>query len=300
MKSSPLRRCLLGLGLPLLALLTWALLMWALPAWTLPARAGTPAVAAPPSAARPPAAKPSDPPPVLAQLIAAGKLKILSQFATEVPGLKGYIVRNQDGTQVVYGERGYLFIGHLITPQGADLTDNYRERYTPKPEYAAVVRQLDSSGHLISEGPASAPLLYVFADPNCSICYRFYQMAEPLVSSGRLQLRWVMVAFLQATSAAKATAILSARDPRGALHADEDRFDTAHEAGGIPPARSEDKTLQGILQAHMSAMDAVGGIGTPTLLYRDDHGHWAAIVGLPTGDWLSQYAGGTHPPRPRG
>ncbi|HVS75963.1 MAG TPA: thiol:disulfide interchange protein DsbG [Steroidobacteraceae bacterium] len=267
MKASLPRRSLIGLGVLLLA---------------LPVFAATP----------PPA--PSMPP-MLSSLAAAGKLKVVSQFTTEVPGLTGYIVSNKEGTQVVYGEHGYLFVGHVISPKGTDLTDDYRERYTPKPDYAAVVKKLDSGGHLISEGRAAAPLLYVFADPNCSICYRFYKMAEPLVSSGRLQLRWVMVAFLQSSSSAKATAILSARDPRGALHADEDRFDTAHEAGGIAPARSQAKELKDVLQAHLSAMDAVGGIGTPTLLYRDEQGRWAAVVGLPTSDWLSQYASGKHP-----
>lgn len=273
MKPSRMRRCLVGLGALLFA---------------LPALAAT----------RPSS---SSLPPMLASLVAAGKLEVVSQFATEVPGLTGYIVHNQDGTQVLYGEHGYLFVGHLISPQGADLTDSYRERYSPAPDYAAVVSKLDGAGHLIAEGRASAPLLYVFADPNCSFCYRFYRMAEPLVSSGRLQLRWVMVAFLQSTSPAKAAAILSARDPRGALHVDEDRFDTAHEAGGIAPARSQDKALQRVLQAHLAAMDVVGGVGTPTLLYRDDRGHWAVLVGLPASDWLTQYAGGKHPPpRPNG
>lgn len=293
MKSHPLRRSLAGLGLLLLALMIRDLTSGT----GLPVTAAAAAVRSPPQ----PSASVASLPPVLATLVHSGKLKVLSQFATEVPGLTGYIVHNADGTQVVYGEHGYLFVGHLISPQGSDLTDNYRERYTPKPDYATVVHQLDRGGHLIHEGSAAAPLLYVFADPNCSICYRFYHMAEPLVSSGRLQLRWVMVAFLQASSNAKATAILSARDPRGALHADEDRFDTAHESGGIAPAKSEDRILQGVLQAHMSAMDAVGGVGTPTLLYRDEHGQWAAIVGLPTGDWLDQYAGGKHTPsRPDG
>ncbi len=104
----------------------------------------------------------------------------------------------------------------------------------------------------------TAPLLYVFADPNCIFCYRFYKMAEPLVSSGRLQLRWVMVAFLQSSSAAKAAAILSASDPRAALHQDEDRFDVTHESGGIAPAGAQDKALQALLQAHGSALDAIG------------------------------------------
>lgn len=273
MKPSLPRRCLVGFGVLLLA---------------LPAFGATRPVS-------------SSLPPVLVSLAAAGKLKVVSQFATEVPGLTGYIVSNKDGTQVVYGENGYLFVGHVISPKGADLTDDYRARYSPKPDYAAVVSKLDGGGHLIAEGRATAPLMYVFADPNCSVCYRFYTMAEPLVSSGRLQLRWVMVAFLQSSSAAKATTILASRDPRGTLHRDEDRFDTTHEAGGVEAARSQDKALQAVLQAHLSAMDAVGGIGTPTLLYRDERGRWAAIVGLPTGDWLNEYAGGKHlPTRPAG
>src|SRR5579885_1958877 len=184
MKTRSLRRRLLGLGLLLLAL---------------------PAFGAAQSS--------SSLPPMLASMVASGKLKVVRQFTTEVPGLTGYVISNQDGTQVVYSEDGYLFVGHLISPQGADLTDNYRARYTPKPDYAAVVSKLDRGGHLINEGRTTAPLLYVFADPNCSICYRFYKMAEPLVSSGRLQLRWVMVAFLQSSSAPKATAILAARNP---------------------------------------------------------------------------------------
>jgi len=273
MKSSLLRRCLVGCGALLLA---------------LPAIAATPAVSPPM-------------PPMLASLAAAGKLKVVSQFATAVPGLTGYVVTNTDGTQVVYGEHGYLFVGHLISPKGADLTDDYRSRYLPKPDYAGVVKGLVSGGHLISEGRSNAPLLYVFADPNCIFCYHFYRMAEPLVASGRLQLRWVMVGFLQSTSSAKATAILSARDPRGALHADEDRFDTAHESGAIVPAHSPDAALQAVLKAHLSAMDVIGATGTPTLLYRDDHGRWATVIGLPSQDWLSRYAAGRPlPARPNG
>jgi thiol:disulfide interchange protein DsbG len=264
MKPSPLRRSLIGLGVMLLA---------------LPAFAAT-------QSSSPPL------PPMLASLVTAGKVKVVSRFATDLPGLTGYIISNKDGTQVVYGENGYLFVGHVISPKGIDLTDDYRARYSPKPDFAAVVGKLEAGGHLIDEGRATAPLLYVFADPNCSFCYRFYGMAEPLVASGRLRIRWVMVAFLQSTSAGKATAILSASNPRAALHADEDRFDVAHESGGVAPASSQDKALQQVLQAHVSAMDALGAEGTPTLLYRDARGHWSVTIGLPSSDWLSQYAQG--------
>ncbi|HVC30055.1 MAG TPA: thiol:disulfide interchange protein DsbG [Steroidobacteraceae bacterium] len=274
MKPSLLRRCLAGLGALSLALPVFGA--------TRPVSTALP--------------------PMLASLAAAGKLKVVSQFATEVPGLTGYLVSNKDGTQVVYGEGGYLFVGHLISPKGADLTNDYRDRFSPKPDYASIVSKIDGAGHLIREGHPTAPLLYVFADPNCIFCYHFYRMAEPLVASGRLQLRWVMVAFLQSSSAAKADAILSAPDPLRALHSDEDHFDTAHEAGGIAPTRSPSKAVQAVLQAHLSAMDVIGAVGTPTLLYRDEHGRWAAQVGLPTKDWLTRYAAGaTHlPARPGG
>jgi thiol:disulfide interchange protein DsbG len=268
MKPSPPRRCLAGLGALLLA---------------LPAFAAT-------RSSSPPL------PPMLASLVTAGKVKVVSQFATDLPGLTGYIISNQQGSQVVYGERGYLFVGHVISPKGVDLTDDYRARYSPKPDFRTVVSKLDAGGHLIPEGRETAPLLYVFADPNCSFCYRFYRMAEPLVTSGKLQLRWVMVAFLQSSSAGKATAILAASDPRAALHADEDRFDVTHESGGIAPAGAQDKALQQVLQAHVSAMDELGAQGTPTLLYRDAQGHWAVTIGLPTSDWLNGYAQGKHLP----
>jgi thiol:disulfide interchange protein DsbG len=272
MKPSLSRRCLAGLGALLLA---------------VPAFAATPRSA--------PAL-----PPMLASLAKAGKLKVLRRFSTEVPGLTGYIVSNESGNQVVYGEGGYLFIGHVISPAGTDLTNGYLDSYGPKPDYATVVRKLAGGGHLISEGRAGAPLLYVFADPNCIFCYHFYRMAEPLVASGRLQLRWVMVGFLQSTSAAKAAAILAASDPRGALHADEDRFDTAHEAGGIAPARAQDKAVQQVLQAHLAAMDTIGANGTPTLLYHDPSGHWSIVVGLPSSAWLAAYAAGKRLPAPHG
>ncbi|HEX4268319.1 MAG TPA: thiol:disulfide interchange protein DsbG [Steroidobacteraceae bacterium] len=266
MKPSPMRRCLAGLGMLLIALPVFAA-----------TRSSSPAL-----------------PPTLTALVKAGKVKVVNQFATDVPGLTGYIVTNQDGTQVVYGDDGYLIVGHVISPKGTDLTDDYRNRYSPKADLAGIVGKLDAGGHLINEGRTTAPLLYVFADPNCIFCYHFYKMAEPLVASGRLRLRWVMVAFLQSSSGPKAAAILSATDPRSALHADEDRFDVTHESGGVAPAAGQDKALQGLLQAHVTALEVIGAgsVGTPTLLYRDAHGRWAAQIGLPPADWLSQYAQG--------
>ena len=236
-------------------------------------------------------------PPALQALAHSGRVKILSRFPTAVPGLTGYVVRYNGGTQVVYGQRGYLFVGDLISPKNLDLNPGYQAQYAPAPHYGAVVRRLDRMGHLISEGPARAPLIYAIIDPNCSFCYRFYHMAEPLIGAGRLQVRWVLVGFLQSTSRARAAAILTAPRPQLALRIDEDRFDVAHEHGGIAPARQITPAIATVLKAHLDAMDDVGGTGTPTLVYRKPDGHWTVQVGLPSANWLNASAPAAARPR---
>lgn len=235
-------------------------------------------------------------PPFLQTLVHNGKARVLRSFATEVPGLTGYVVRYEGRASLVYAEHGYLFFGDLVSPGGDDLSARYGDRYLPKPDVAATVKQLEHRGHLIVEGADSAPVLYVFADPNCIFCHRFYRMAEPLVRAGKLQLRWAMVGFLKSTSAGRAVAILGAKDPVKALHTNQARFDTGAEEGGIPPARDPDSSLQALLKANFAAMRAAGGNGTPTLLYRTGSKKWAARVGVPTGSWLNAYVQGKPPP----
>ncbi len=236
-------------------------------------------------------------PPALQALARTGKVKILSRFPTAIAGLTGYVVRYNGSTQIVYGQQGYLFVGELISPGNVDLNAGYRTRYAPAPEYGAVVRRLDRTGHLIIEGPARAPRIYAIIDPNCSFCYRFYHMAEPLIAAGRMQVRWVLVGFLQATSEARAAAILTAKDPGAALRTDENLFDVAHEHGGIAPAAHITPAIAAVLKVHLDAMDDVGGTGTPTLLFRKPDGHWSVEVGLPPASWRNAYTRAAARPR---
>ena len=233
-------------------------------------------------------------PPALQALARSGKVKILSRFPTALAGLAGYVVRYEGDTEVVYGEGGYLFVGELISPKNADLNARYRTRYEPTPDYGAVIRRLDRGGHLITEGPANAPRIYAIIDPNCSFCYRFYHMAEPLISAGRLQVRWVLVGFLESTSRARAAAILTAVHPQLALRLDEDRFDVAREHGGIAPAKTISPLIAALLKAHLDAMSDIGGTGTPTLMFRKPNRRWSIEVGLPPESWLTAYAHGGH------
>ena len=247
-----------------------------------------------------PTPAPSSLPPFLQTLEHSGKARVLRSFTTDMPGLTGYVVRHGASVDLVYGESGYLFIGQLISPRGDDLTANYSARYLPKPDYAAAIKRLDGAGHMIIEGAHGAPVLYVFVDPNCIFCQRFYQMAEPLIAAGKLQVHWIVVGFLQSTSMGRAVAILSAKDPARAWHFNEHHFDVSHEKGGIKPDTAPHAALETLIKTRFSTMQSLGGNGTPTLLYRDGHQHWAAWIGLTTRQWLVDYANGKVGPNPSG
>lgn len=248
--------------------------------------AGLPMIA---GAVPPPSAAAHSLPPLLRSLSRTGKIKIVRSFATKKPGLTGYVINEQGRNELVFADGGYLLIGRLISPQGDDLTAVYRQRYVPKPDVAAIVRKLRKNRRLIVQGPKQAPVLYVFADPNCIFCHRFYQMAEPEVKAGRLQLRWALVGFLKPSSADRAVAILSSPNPARALEENENHFNVSKEEGGIGPDRSRAKPIRRDLHANFTDMQATGSEGTPTILYQTASGKWAAQIGLPTKHWLRAY-----------
>jgi hypothetical protein len=63
--------------------------------------------------------------------------------------------------------------------------------------------------------------VYVFTDPNCPYCNKFWADAQAWVDSGKVQLRHIMVGILTPTSADKAAALLGDKNPAAALNAYE-------------------------------------------------------------------------------
>ncbi len=245
-------------------------------------------------AASPAAAADAHYPKVLQEMIEAGKLKVVKQFPTDKTGLTGYIVKHGGYQTVVYSEDGYLMLGPLYGPQGRNLSKRYAREHTPKPDIGRIIDALDAD-YLVRQGPEDAPALYVFADPNCIFCHKLYQRTDPLVKAGKLRIHWIMVSVLGRSSVGRAAAILSADDPAAALAQDEAQFDARTEQGGITPQQPSVRVAD-VLDHNRQAMFEVGGTGTPTVLFRDAHGHWQAREGMPPGGWLKHYARGASTP----
>ncbi|MBU2750107.1 thioredoxin fold domain-containing protein [Acidithiobacillus thiooxidans] len=124
------------------------------------------------------------------------------------------------------------------------------------------------------------PELTAFMDPNCIWCHRFYEKAMPLVRAGKLHLRVALVGFLKPTSAAKAAAILAAKNPAQALAIDESHFNVTTEEGGIRPDYQAPLSIRRAVSDNTQLLAQTGEEATPTLLYYTKTKQWHLQHGL--------------------
>lgn len=120
--------------------------------------------------------------------------------------------------------------------------------------------------------------LYIFFDPNCAYCPMIYKNLQPLIAPYDLQLRWIPVAMLDATSLSRAAAILQAKNSKAALDYNEAHYNTAAHTGSIseeiPSATTETR-----LRANEALLNQVGIPVVPTVLFRGKTGEAMVIQG---------------------
>lgn len=135
----------------------------------------------------------------------------------------------------------------------------------------------------------SAHVLYVFFDPNCPYCRRVYENLRTQVEFGEVELRWIPVGILMATSLGKAAAMLEAKDPAEALHRNEERFST--ETGSFGGIEEEplprDDTLKR-LERNLALLRRSGRDAVPSLLYRDKRGQAHFVIGSQPAETLKE------------
>jgi thiol:disulfide interchange protein DsbG len=160
------------------------------------------------------------------------------------------------------------------------------------PRWAAV-----EHSHWLADGRDDAPRkVYVFTDPNCPYCTKLWSDARPWVTSGKVQLRHLIVGILTPTSPGKAATILSDKDPAAKLAA----YEASHAFGVSTMLASgqrhptEDAALkpldpipvadQAILSANARLMQSFGLQATPGVIFIDEQGRVLARQGIAPGD----------------
>lgn len=217
---------------------------------------------------------------------------VVKSFETPAPGLSGYVVKMADGkTGIVYGIGDYVIAGTLLDAKGNDLTKKYAATQLPKPDYEEMAQALAQDPYLVSEGREGAPEIYVFADPNCIFCHKFWKQTRDWVADGKVQLHWVMVGFLKPSSLGYSAAILTAEDRAAALQMFEESFGQNSKESGLQELSPIPTEIEAVLEKHLSQMAAVGFSGTPGLLYKGVDGEWRGQTGVPQQDTLGKALG---------
>lgn len=226
-------------------------------------------------------AGPAPVPPLLQQQAEKVGGSVVKSFPAP-DGLTGWVVKIQGRYGVVYttASGDYIMSGALLDKNGTNLTTQFEEQYIPKPDAAGLAAALGADPWLVDEGSPSAPLIYIYADPNCSYCNKLWTELRPYVGTGKVHVRWALLAFLKPTSKGRAAAILAANNRSGALAGDETRFDHATEEGGIPELTPVPIEIGSALETHAQQMIGTGNVGTPTLVIHRKEG-WSISYGMP-------------------
>lgn len=223
-------------------------------------------------------------------------IKVLESQGVEVigtfdapGGLTGYAGMIEQHPLAIYltADGKQAIIGTMIDAKGTNLSEEPLDRLVTKPMTVKIWKQLEKSTW-IADGSNSAPrIVYVFTDPNCPYCNKFWNDARPWVTTGKVQLRHVIVAILTPTSAGKAAALLSAKDPQAALT----RHEQQHANGGVKPLGQISAHIRAQLDANQNLMQQLGSSATPTIFYKDDRGNLQKIQGAPSAEMMTRILG---------
>ncbi len=204
-------------------------------------------------------------------------------------GLTGYagVIEMQPLAIYLTADGKQAIVGSMIDAKGNNLSQKSLEKLVSKPMTDRAWKQLEQSTW-IGDGKNNAPrIVYTFTDPNCPYCNKFWNDARPWVTSGKVQLRHVMVAILGPTSPGKAAAILNAGDPQAALTQHEQQ----HAAGGAKPLSQIPEKIRAQLDANQRLMQQLGSSATPTIFYKDASGKLQKMQGAPSGEMLTKILG---------
>lgn len=168
----------------------------------------------------------------------------------------------------------HVIAGTLLDAQAREVAQPALESAVSRSMTADVWRRLESS-HWIEDGRKDAPrTVYVFTDPECPYCSKFWSDARPWVDSGQVKLRHVMVGVVKPSSAGKAAALLASSNPAEALAAYEGaRSKQPRSAGArLEPMTAIPPDLQARIDANESLMASLGLRATPAMAWRDAAG----------------------------
>ena len=194
-------------------------------------------------------------------------------------GIKSWIGQYQDmGVTLFLTPDGkHVISGYLYDEKGKNISEEYFQKEIYIPLGQQMWERLNKTQPLKEGADIASKKVFVFADPFCPYCKKFWSEAQPWVKTGKVQLNTLLVAFLNPKSGPHATAILNAADPVVAWKEYE-------LSGGKTLPKYEGGTSRETfnqLQQHQTLMDDLGASATPAIYYMNDKNELQQVVGMP-------------------
>jgi len=204
-------------------------------------------------------------------------------------GMKGYLGKYQEMGVTIYvtPDGKHAISGYMYDEAGTNLSEKLFNQELYGPAGRELWQRMEKADWIL-DGQKTAPrVVYVFADPYCPYCKKFWQQARPWVESGKVQIRTLMVGVIKPESPAAAAAILSAKDPAKSWHEYEQSNGKMSLAlpKTIPPA------IMRSLNLNQKIMDDLGANATPAIYYMNEENVLQQAVGLPDAEKLKTIMG---------
>lgn len=220
-----------------------------------------------------------DPVTELVNKLSGDKAAIVSTFPAVALGMTGVVLKRGASHVIVYVEPTgkYMISGVVIDASGKNLSQEFNEKYIPKPDFKAMWSGAEKTAYVEYGSPLAKKVLYVVGESNCGYCKRFHKEVKPYVERGDVAIRWILMGFDDAGDA-KAAGVIGAANPKEAL-------DDLYENG---KGRPGSKTALEKVKLNHAFAEAYGISGTPFILSRDAEGKVKTTPGAVQGKNLEQ------------
>ena len=157
---------------------------------------------------------------------------------------------------------------------------------TPAGSAVGLMQRLDRAKWIATGSKSAARVVYVFTDPECPFCNDLWK-ALRTARAPDVQIRYLLVAVIDADSRGKDAAILESADPAATLEKQE--HDYGH--GGIAPKAALEPATSETISVNEALMAALQIYGTPGLVYLDQQGQVKVFAGMPDPSQLRTIVG---------
>lgn len=194
-------------------------------------------------------------------------------------GLIGWTGYKEEYPSTVFisKDQKYYLVGDLYNADGKNLTEEAINTHVKGAVLDEVWKSLEKSKWIQDGNPNAEQIIYVFNDANCPYCHTMWQQARPLVESGKVQLRHIMVGVIRPSSKGQAATLLQSKDPVEAFK----QYNLSSGKNKIKEMTNIPKELSDQLDANNALLEKYGFYATPALVWKNKQGGMESMQGLP-------------------